>query len=104
MKRSVLANIKPDINITVDGNKYKIETITSMKTVVVEFTLDSPYETDPGTGTVGKYITSLEGGNTLVTKNADNGQVMAKRHFNDAGFVMTCYGPKVTATRNFKRA
>lgn len=102
MKRTVVASTKPDIVITATGNKYKIETITSVKTIVTEFTLDTPYETDPGTGTVGKYITSLDG-NTLVTKDASSGNVVAKREFSDAGFTMTMFGGSVTATRVFKR-
>ena len=57
----------------------------------------------PGTGEVGEYITSLEG-NVLVTKKADTGDVIAKREFNDSGFVQTYYSKSVTATRTFKKA
>ena len=57
----------------------------------------------PGTGEVSEYITSLEG-NVLVTKKADTGDVIAKREFNDSGFVQTYYSKSVTATRTFKKA
>ena len=56
-----------------------------------------------GTGEVGKYVTSLEG-NVMVTKKVGSDEVIAKREFSDAGFVMTMYGKGVTATRTFKRA
>ncbi len=103
LQRKVIVKTSPDIVVTVDGNKYKVETITSLKTMVVEFTLGSPYETDPGTGTVGKYVTSLEG-DSLVTKDAGSGKVVAKREFTDAGMTMYAYADGVTATRVFKRA
>ena len=57
----------------------------------------------PGTGEVGEYVTSLEG-NVLVTKKVDTGDVIAKREFNDSGFVQTYYSKSVTATRTFKKA
>merc|ERR1712037_1033445 len=103
IKRKLLAGTSPDIVITVDGKNMKIDTITSVKTLNLEFTLDTPYKTDPGTGEVSEYITSLEG-NVLVTKKADTGDVIAKREFSDSGFVQTYYSKSVTATRTFKRA
>ena len=48
IKRKVLTNTTPDVVIVVDGNTYKIDTITSVKTIKVEFVLDTPYEHDPG--------------------------------------------------------
>ena len=37
VKRKVLSKITPDVVIVVDGNNIKIETITSVKTINVEF-------------------------------------------------------------------
>ena len=48
IKRKVLASTSPDIVITVNGKNMKIDTITSVKTLNLEFTLDTPYKTDPG--------------------------------------------------------
>ena len=48
IKRKMLASTSPDIVITVNGNNVKIDTITSVKTLNLEFTLDTPYKTDPG--------------------------------------------------------
>ena len=48
IKRKVLASTSPDIVITVNGKNMKIDTITSVKTLNLEFTLDIPYKTDPG--------------------------------------------------------
>ena len=48
IKRKVLTSTTPDVVITVNGNHFKIDTITSVKTINVEFDLDTPYEHDPG--------------------------------------------------------
>ena len=103
IKRKMITSTAPEIVITVDGSNYKLVTITSVKTINLEFTLDTPYDHDPGTGEVGKYVTVLEG-NVLITKKAGSDEVAAKREFTDAGMVMTMYGKGVTATRTFKRA
>ena len=103
MKRTVITKTSPEITIEVSGDKYTITTVTSVKTITLDFTLGTPYEHDPGTGEVGKYVTTLEG-NALVTKGADNGNVAAKREFTADGMVMYMYAGGVTATRTFKRA
>merc|ERR1712241_312545 len=103
IKRKVLTNTTPDVVIAVNGNHFKIDTITSVKTINVEFDLDPPYEHDPGTGEVGKYVTSMEG-NVMVTKKAGTDDVIAKREFSDTGFVMTMYAKGVSGTRTFKKA
>ena len=48
IKRKVLTNTTPDVLIVSDGKNFKIDTITSVKTIKVEFDLDTPYEHDPG--------------------------------------------------------
>merc|ERR1712002_101094 len=72
IKRKMLNSTAPDIVIVVDGSNVKIDTITSVKTLKLEFVLDTPYDYDPGTGEVGKYVTSIDG-NVMVTKKADTG-------------------------------
>ena len=46
--RKAIASTKPDITITVNGTKFNIEQKTSLKTVIMEFTLDEPSTYDPG--------------------------------------------------------
>ena len=103
IKRKVLTNTTPEVVIEIDGNIYKVDTITSVKTIKLEFILDTPYEHDPGTGETGKYVTSLEN-NDLVTKKVDSNEVIVKREFSDAGMIVYMYGEGITATRTFKRA
>merc|ERR1711874_485061 len=100
IKRKVLTSTAPDVVIVVDGKNVKVDTITSVKTLKLEFVLDTPYDHDPGTGEVGKYVTSIEG-NDMVTKNAATGAVVTKREFTDTGFVQTLYGKGVNGTRSF---
>ena len=107
VKRTMFAKTKPDIVIEVNGKAFVIRTVTSLKTINAEFTLDEPYENDM-TGEKETYITTIEG-NKLVTKLVINGKVtdivMTTREFTDSGFVQTYYGKTgVTGTRTFEKA
>merc|ERR1712018_274974 len=103
VKRTMFAKTKPEIVIGVNGKAFVIRTVTSLKTINAEFTLDEPYENDM-TGEKQTYITSMEG-NKLVTKLVSSGNVMTTREFTDSGFVQTYYGKTgVTGTRTFKKA
>jgi hypothetical protein len=103
LMRKTISATSPDIVVEINGSKYTVSTITTLKTIKIEFTLGATYEADPGTGKKGNYITTLEG-NSLVTKDAGSGNVAAKREFSDSGMVMTMYADGVVATRTFKRA
>ena len=99
----MFAKTKPEIVIGVNGKAFVVQTITSLKTINAEFTLDESYENDM-TGEKQIYITSMEG-NKLVTKLVSSGNVMTTREFTDSGFVQTYYGKTgVTGTRTFKKA
>ena len=103
LKRIVLTKTTPEVTITVSGNSYKVISVSSVQTVALEFVLGTPYEYDPGTGEVGKFVTTLEG-NALVTKEAETGREAFKREFTANGMVIYLYADGVTATRTFKRA
>ena len=66
--RKTISSMKPDIIVTVDGKKWKIEQKTGLKTIVIEFNLDEVSEYDPGSGTVGKYFNSLDGTSSTANK------------------------------------
>merc|ERR1712223_1280530 len=107
VKRTMFAKTKPDVVMEVNGKTFAVQTITSLKTINAEFTLDEPYENDM-TGEKETYITTIEG-NKLVTKLVINGKVtdivMTTREFTDSGFVQTYYGKTgVTGTRTFEKA
>ena len=100
--RKAAAATKPDVNITLNGDKYLIEQMTSFKNTKAEFKLGEKYEADPGSG-LNTYITTIDG-SSMTTKLASTGKTVAVREFSDSGFVMTIYSDNVTATRTFKRA
>lgn len=50
IKAVAIKQTKPDIVIEVNGDQFVIQTITTLKTVKVEFELGKEYEVDPGTG------------------------------------------------------
>ena len=104
ISRKAMASTKPEILVTVDGKKWKIDAKTTLKTITIEFVLNEVSEYDPGTGTVGKYLNSLEG-NKLVTKNPDTKEVISTREFSGSGLVQTYYATGgVVATRTWKKA
>ena len=103
--RLAMGKTKPDIIIEVNGKKIKITTITTLRTVVKEFTLDEPYESEiPGVSKKDTYITTLEGGNKLVTKIVSKNVVISSRELTDSGFVQTYYAEGgITGSRTFKK-
>ena len=42
----MFAKTKPDIIIEVNGKTLVVQTVTALKTINAEFTLDEPYEND----------------------------------------------------------
>ncbi len=104
VKRKLVAATSPDILVEVNGDTYNIKTVTSVKTVEVTFTLGKEYEADPGTDRTAKYVTTLEGGDTLKTVEVANPENVATRKFTDDGLVMTVTAKGVTGSRTFKRA
>ncbi|HAN74038.1 MAG TPA: hypothetical protein DCQ63_06915 [Planktothrix sp. UBA8402] len=104
LKRNVLASTKPDIVVEVDGDQFTITTITKLKTIKMSFTLGKEYEHDPGTDKVGKYITTFEGSDTLLTQNVENPSTTSSIKFTDDQMIMTMTTNETTATRTFKRA
>jgi hypothetical protein len=101
--RELILGSNPEVTVEVDGDNYKFTTHTEIKDVVTSFTLGQEYEADPGTGNVGKFITTLEG-DTLVTKKLNAPEAEFLRKFTDDGMTLTAIGGGVTATNVFKRA
>ena len=46
IERTMFAKTKPDIIIEVNGKTLVVQTVTALKTINAEFTLDEPYEND----------------------------------------------------------
>ncbi|MTJ09984.1 lipocalin/fatty-acid binding family protein [Anabaena sp. UHCC 0204] len=102
--RTVLAKTTPDMIVEIDGDNFTITTVTNLKTIKISFTLGKEYDCDPGTNKVDKYITTLEGGDTLVTKKVEDTSSTSSTKFTSDQMIMTMTTNEVTATRTFKRA
>ena len=50
IKRKLISGTKPEVEISIDGNKYTIISKTNLKSITVSFTLGEKYEADSGTG------------------------------------------------------
>ena len=57
VKRGLIACTKPDITVEIDGDNYTVTTHTSLRTIVIKFTLGQEYEADPGTDKLAKVTT-----------------------------------------------
>ena len=52
--RNIITRTKPDITVEADGDNYTFTTHTTLKTVVIKFTLGQEYDADHGTGRVAR--------------------------------------------------
>ena len=101
--RKAIASTKPNVVIQIDGDKWTIEQISNFKTFTIEFNLDEVTEYDPGSGTMSKYINTLEG-DKLVTKLSDSNEKVSERDFFEAGFIQTYFSKNgVIATRTWRK-
>ena len=103
IKRNVIAKTRPDMIVEIDGDNFTVTTITTLKTIKISFTLGKEYQCDPGTDKVNNYITTLEGGDTLMTKKLDDNFSTSSMKFTDDGLIITMTAQGITAIRTFKR-
>lgn len=104
IKRSVMTKERPDIVVEIDGDSFTVTTYGKLKTIKISFTLGKEYQCDPGTDKVNKYITTLDGGATLMTKKLDDNFSTSSMTFTSDGLSITMQARGVTAIRTFKRA
>lgn len=104
IKRSVMKKERPDISVGIDGDNFTVTIHEKLKTIKISFTLGKEYQCDPGTGKVNQYITTLEGGATLMTKKLDDNFSTSSMKFTSDGLSITMQARGVTAIRSFKRS
>jgi len=102
LTRKVILKTSPTMKIEINGKDVTTTTITSIKTIVIKFTLGEEYEADPGTGMPAKYVSTVEG-DVLYSREVANPDSLATRTFTDDGMEYKTVTKGVTATRYFKR-
>jgi len=106
MRKAALAST-PTMTITQTGDKWKMVTATTLKSIVLEFTLGVPFDEDTTDGRKSKTTVTMEGDNKLITsqKAQKSGQkdVTVIREFSDKGIAVQMICEDVTSVQFFER-
>merc|ERR1712021_102082 len=106
MRKAALAST-PTMTITQTGDKWKMTTATTLKSMTLEFTLGVPFDEDTADGRKCKTTVSMEGDNKLITsqKAQKSGQkdVTVIREFSDKGIAVQMICEDVTSVQFFDR-
>ncbi|KAE9549891.1 hypothetical protein FO519_006896 [Halicephalobus sp. NKZ332] len=70
MTRKMAATLKPQIVFEADGNKWKMTSVSTFKTIVVEFELDKEFEETTGDGRKCLSTFSLRDGKLVQEQKA----------------------------------
>ncbi|XP_017757721.1 PREDICTED: fatty acid-binding protein 12-like isoform X2 [Eufriesea mexicana] len=104
--RKMMCMSSPRLEISNDGDKWTIRTITMIRTAEATFILNEEYEEHMPTGVVLKNVTTMEGDNLVtVSVGPDNNKVIRKHELTQDGLVLTMTHEKSgqVAKRYFKR-
>ncbi|KAK1119261.1 hypothetical protein K0M31_013450 [Melipona bicolor] len=104
--RKMMCMSSPRLEISNDGDKWTIRTITMIRTAEVTFTLGEEYEEHMPAGVVLKNVTTMEGDNLVtVSVGPDNNKVVRKYEITKDGvvLVMTHEMSGQVGKRYFKR-
>lgn len=104
--RKIMCVSRPRLEITNDGEKWTIRTITMMQTTEQTFSLGEEYEQTMPSGDTLKNVTTMDGDSLVTTSiTPDNSKVLRKYEFTDDNVVLTLTHEKSgqVAKRYFKR-
>ncbi|XP_013781114.1 fatty acid-binding protein-like [Limulus polyphemus] len=100
--RKLGSTSKPTVEISKEGDKWKIKTITTFKTTEIEFKLGEEFEETRMDGSVVKTTITQEG-NKLIQKQLGDKEVTITREINDDELKVVCTVEDIVSTRIYKR-
>ena len=104
IKRSIVANQKPDIVVETNGiGDYTISFITSLKVIKISFSLGKQFEADVGFDTTNYYLASLTNDNLIVWQNLNNQSASISFKFTENQLEIVYKANGVTGQRLFSR-
>ncbi|XP_037094897.1 fatty acid-binding protein homolog 6-like [Pollicipes pollicipes] len=90
MKRKILLNIKPDVDISVDGDHWTLSTVSAIHTNKREFDLGQPHQFTRPDGKAVTGMVTKEGNKLLETQKHEQGvSLEITREFIDSQMVIT---------------
>ncbi|XP_076367273.1 fatty acid binding protein isoform X2 [Tachypleus tridentatus] len=93
---------KPTVEISQNGDKWKIKTITTFKTTEIEFKLGEEFEETRMDGSVVKTTITQEG-NKLIQKQLGDKEVTIVREINGDELKVVCTVEDIVSTRTYNR-
>lgn len=106
--RKIGNTTKPTVKITLNDDVWTLETHTTLKTTVLKFKLNEPFDEETIDGRKVNSVVSLEDGNKLVhtQRDRDNNNVVTvlTRQLNDSGeLVVVAKANEVVSTRTYSK-
>ncbi|XP_043505735.1 sodium/calcium exchanger regulatory protein 1-like [Polistes fuscatus] len=104
--RKMMGLASPRMEISNEGEKWSIRTVSMMRTLELVFVLGEEYEETLPSGEILKNVTTMEDDSLVtVSYRPDNTKIVRKYDFNDDGLVLTMSNEKsdAVAKRYFKR-
>ncbi|XP_047358614.1 fatty acid-binding protein, brain-like isoform X2 [Vespa velutina] len=95
-----------DLEISNEGEKWTIRTVSMMRTIVLTFVLGEEYDEGLPSGETLKNVTTMDGDSLVtVSYRPDNSKIVRKYDFTDDSVVLTMSSEKseIMAKRYFKR-
>ncbi|KAI4490890.1 hypothetical protein M0804_003834 [Polistes exclamans] len=104
--RKMMGLASPRMEISNEGEKWSIRTVSMMRTIELKFVLSEEYEETLPSGEILKNVTTMEDDSLVtVSYRPDNSKIVRKYDFTDDGLVLTMSNEKsdAVAKRYFKR-
>ncbi|XP_046813976.1 fatty acid-binding protein, adipocyte-like [Vespa crabro] len=104
--RKMMGLASPRLEISNEGEKWTIRTVSMMRTIVLTFVLGEEYDEGLPSGETLKNVTTMDGDSLVtVSYRPDNSKIVRKYDFTDDSVVLTMSSEKseIMAKRYFKR-
>ncbi|KAI6243307.1 Fatty acid-binding-like protein 5 [Aphelenchoides fujianensis] len=106
LARKVAATLKPTVEITIDGERWRIALITPFKTIVTKFELDREFEEESSDGRQVKSTCHMVNGKLVQKQRAQKPgerDSLIERHVEAGRLFMAMECDGVRATRIYRR-
>ncbi|KAH7729198.1 lipocalin/cytosolic fatty-acid binding protein family protein [Aphelenchoides avenae] len=105
--RKAAAATKPQLNISVNGNHWKIDTVSTFKSFSLEYDLNAEFEETTGDGRKLKSIFTFEDGKLIQEQkkiDPKDKDSRFERYVQDGKLYVVCDSEGVVAKRVYERA
>lgn len=103
LKRTLANKATPTLDVSIDGDKYTIKSLSTIKNTEITFTLGQEFEETRADDKVVKTVVNLEGDNKLVQVQQGDKPVTIVREFTGDSVIITATVGSVTSVRTYKR-